>query len=144
MSEDIQITPNLVIRADELSFAFSRSGGPGGQNVNKVESRVTLLFDLAASASLSDRQKELLKSSLKSRIDKKGVLRMSCSKTRSQLENRQIVVERFRTLLTQGLKRRKARRKTATPESAVQRRLENKKLRGHLKKERGRHSEFDE
>ena len=109
MSEDIQITPNLVIRADELSFAFSRSGGPGGQNVNKVESRVTLLFDLAASASLSDRQKELLKSSLKSRIDKKGVLRMSCSKTRSQLENRQIVVERFRTVLTQGLKRRKAR-----------------------------------
>lgn len=144
MDKDIHITPNLVIGGDEISFMFSRSGGPGGQNVNKVESRVTLLFDFGNSTSLNDTQKELLGKKLKTRIDKNGILRMTCSKTRSQLENRQIVIERFQTQLAQGLKRRKPRRKTATPESAIKRRLENKKHQSLLKKKRGRQIDADE
>jgi len=136
MDKDIQITPNLTINGDEITFVFSRSGGPGGQNVNKVESRVALLFDIDNSTNLSDKQKQLLKLNLKTRIDKRGVLRMSCNKSRSQLENRLTVIERFRVLLIKGLTRRQPRLKTAVPQSAIQRRLESKKHRGRLKKGR--------
>jgi ribosome-associated protein len=130
------IRPDLRIPARELRFETSRSSGPGGQNVNKVESRVTLAFDLAASPSLSSEQKALIRERLASRISRQGVLRVASQRHRTQAANRKAAVERFVTLLAETLAVETPRQPTALPAAEKQRRLEHKRRRGRLKKER--------
>lgn len=132
----IEIAKDTFIREDELTFKTSRSGGPGGQNVNKLNTRVTMLFDVAASPSLSDEQKRQVRSRLATRIDKQGVLHVVSQKHRSQEANRQAAVERLLELLREALRPRPIRRKTKTPASAKERRLKEKKHRGALKRQR--------
>src|SRR5208337_733977 len=91
----IKITDHISIPEEELSFTASLSGGPGGQNVNKVSSRVTLWFDVVNSPALSPEQKELVMSRLGNRIGKNGVLRVISQQTRSQAENKELAIERF-------------------------------------------------
>ncbi len=124
------------IPGDELDFATSRSSGPGGQNVNKVETRVTLLFDLEASSSLNRDEKERLRERLASRINKEGVLRVVSQKHRTQKANREAATERFHELIADALTERPPRRRTRTPRAAKKRRLEAKRRRADLKRRR--------
>ena len=130
----IEVTKNIAIGEDELRFVFSRSSGPGGQNVNKVSSRVTVFFDVAGSENLSDGQKKRIFGKLKSRVSKDGVLRVHCQKYRTQGENRRLVVERLGELLRSALVRKPVRKKTRVSKAAKMRRVDEKKRRGEVKK----------
>jgi ribosome-associated protein len=134
----IAINDELSIPENELTFTASRSGGPGGQNVNKVSSRVTLTFDLAHSPSLSDDQRRRISERLKSRINKDGVLRVVSQRTRSQELNREDAVTIFVELMRRALIVEKKRVKTRVPQAAHVRRLEEKKKRTVVKSERRR------
>jgi ribosome-associated protein len=132
----IDINPRLAIPEDELDFSFARSGGPGGQNVNKVNSQVVLRFDLANSPSLTDDQRRRIASKLRNRITTDGELVLSSQTHRTQLANREAVVDRFRELIREALKRPKVRKKTKPSRAAKERRLESKKKRSQRKRQR--------
>jgi ribosome-associated protein len=132
----IEVAPGVEIPETELSFSASRSGGPGGQHVNKVSSRIELRFDLDASPSLTDEQKRRIRARLGARVTKDGVLRIVASSSRSQYANRQAAVERFQHLLERALQRVKPRVDTRVPAAAKRRRIEAKKVRGRLKRNR--------
>lgn len=133
----MKIREDLDVPDDELSFKTSRSSGPGGQNVNKVESRVTLLFDLDGSPSLTNDQKLLLRSRLSSRINKEGVLRVVAQKHRTQAANRETARERFAELVDEALVEQLKRKPTRVSKSARKRRIDDKRRRGDLKRKRG-------
>jgi ribosome-associated protein len=126
------------IPVEELSFTASHSSGPGGQNVNKVSSRVTLWFDLVNSPSLSPEDKELIMRRLATRIGKDGVLRVICQQTRSQVENKELAIERFAQLLRDAMKQVPVRKKTRVSKGAKLRRLEEKRKHSFIKRERTR------
>ncbi len=132
----IRISSGVFISEDELVFRFSRSGGPGGQNVNKVNTRVTVLFDAAKAKSFSDVQKKRILKRLATRVDKNGVIRVVSQRYRTQKANRMAAVERLEELLREALKKETVRKKTKVPEAAKRRRLEEKKQRSLLKKQR--------
>jgi ribosome-associated protein len=134
----IEITDNISIRKDELIFKASRSGGPGGQNVNKVNTRITLLLDVANCESFSDVQKRRILSRLSTRADKNGLLRVVSQKFRTQKANRRAAVERLQQLLVGALKTRPVRKKTKIPYAVKQRRLEEKRKRSLLKQQRAK------
>lgn len=138
MAEDstLRIGSKVEIPTAELRFETSRSSGPGGQNVNKVESRVAILFDVASSPSLTTDQKELIRAHLATRMSKKGTLRVVAQKHRTQAANRKEVIGRFVRLLEEALEPAAPRQATAVPKAAKRRRLEDKKRRGRLKKKR--------
>ena len=133
---DLSIGPELTIPSTELRFETSRSSGPGGQNVNKVESRVALLFDVDASPTLTTDQKGLIRSHLATRMSKAGTLRVVAQKHRSQAANRKEVIARFVRLLEEALAPETPRHVTTIPRAAKKRRLEDKKRRSQLKKKR--------
>jgi ribosome-associated protein len=134
----IKITDNISIRDDELIFKASRSAGPGGQNVNKLNSRITLFFDVANCESFSNAQKRRILSRLASRADKDGQIRVISQKFRTQQANRRAAIERLQQLLSDALKTKKIRRKTKVPYAARQRRLEQKKRRSQIKQQRAK------
>jgi ribosome-associated protein len=138
MSEFIDIRPGVRIPLSELSFTFARSGGPGGQNVNKVSTRVDLLFDVEGSVALDTFQKASLRAALGTRIGRDGILRVQAQESRSQWTNRQVVVEKFRELLTKALRTRKKRVASAPTKGSKQRRFAAKKKTSRVKQLRGR------
>ena len=139
----IEITPHLSIPADELTFTASRAGGPGGQHVNKVSTRVTLHFDVAGSQRLTATQKRRIAERLATRMTREGVLRVVCGKHRSQAANRAEALERFAELVRRALEPRKRRRTTQVPAAERRRRLEQKQRRARLKRQRARPDEND-
>ena len=132
----VVITPNLAIPLRELEFRFSRSGGPGGQNVNKVNSKVTLFFNVSLSPSLTGAQQSLLSSRLASRISQQGVLQLAASEHRTQKANRDAVLIRFANLLRQALVVQKPRKKTKPSRGSKERRIASKKKRAVVKQQR--------
>ncbi len=110
----------------ELKFETSRSGGKGGQNVNKVETKVDVLFDLEATELFTYYQKERLKRNLHNRISH-GVLRLSCSETRSQLRNKELAIERLKSLLEDALAVQKKRIPTKVSKGKKAARAKDKK-----------------
>jgi len=122
----------------ELSYTTSRSSGPGGQHVNKTESRVTLQWNLESTEALTDEQKTLVRSSLKSRLTTEGELLMSCQSNRSQTRNKEEVTERFLELIERLSIPQKKRRKTKPSRASMERRLKQKKGRGERKQTRGK------
>ena len=132
----IEVTDKIGVCEDELVFKFSRSGGPGGQNVNKVSTRVTVLFDVAKCESFSDVQKRRVLRRLGTRANKDGVVRVVSQRYRTQKANRRVAVERLCELLRETLKTKPVRKKTGVPKAVKQRRLEEKKRRSLLKKQR--------
>ena len=132
----IPIDDNLAIPDEEVTFATSRSGGPGGQNVNKLETRVTLRFDLAGSGALSEEQKARLRERLATRITRDGILQVSSQRHRSQGANREAAGERFAKLLRENLREETPRRKTRPSRAAKARRLDEKRRQSRRKRER--------
>jgi ribosome-associated protein len=112
---------------NELSFKAIRSSGAGGQHVNKTASKVELTFDLEASEVLSDLQKVLLKTNLESRLTKAFILIMQCGESRSQHQNKSIIISRFLELIKTNLIEDKERIPTKTPKAVVRKRLANKR-----------------
>jgi ribosome-associated protein len=130
------INADLSIPEDEVVFKASRAGGPGGQHVNKVSSRVTLYFDVDASPSLTAAQKTLIRRRLSTRVSKEGVLRVVSRKHRGQAANRAVALERFTELLRAALRRRARRKRSGVPAAEKRRRLDEKKRRSKLKRDR--------
>ena len=119
---------------DEIDFRATRSGGPGGQHVNRRATRVEACWNVRASAALTDEEKERILEKLASRIDKDGVLRVVADDERSQYRNKQLAKRRLRDLVNRALRVPKRRKKTRPPKSAVEKRLENKTRRARVKK----------
>lgn len=132
----IDIGSGLAIPEAELRFTTARSSGPGGQNVNKLETKVTLVFDVAGSPSLSDEQRQRIADLLGSRLSRRGVLRVTSQRHRSQAANRKAAVERFAELLAAALSEDPERRPTRVPRAVRRRRLEAKRRRSRVKHER--------
>ena len=133
----------FTIPPDELRFRTARSGGPGGQHVNKTSTKVEVLWNVARSESLSDAQRERLLAKLSSRIDVRGMLRVASTDSRSQLQNRETAVDRINKIVRKALRVPKPRKKTRPPKRAVEGRLAEKKKRAE-KKERRKNVEGDE
>ncbi|MEO8226221.1 MAG: alternative ribosome rescue aminoacyl-tRNA hydrolase ArfB [Gemmatimonadota bacterium] len=146
MNDDawVDVTAALRIPRTELAFRASRASGPGGQHVNKTSSRIELEWDVAASPSLTDAQRARLLSRLASRLDTAGVLRIVSGESRSQLRNRDAVVERLADLVAAGLHVQKPRRKTKPSRAAKAARLEAKRRRSITKSRRGRGAHHDD
>ncbi|MFN4182340.1 MAG: alternative ribosome rescue aminoacyl-tRNA hydrolase ArfB, partial [bacterium] len=131
--ETIRITKNLSIPLEEIHFHFSRSSGPGGQRVNRKETRVELLFDVLHSPTLKEEEKRRISEALFSHIDREGVLHLISQKTRSQWKNREDVLQRFQFLLRSALRMRKKRIATVPPPYAKEARLQEKKQKSKKK-----------
>lgn len=134
----IEIKEGLFIPAAEFVFKRSRSSGPGGQNVNKVNTRVTVFFDVSNCKTLSSVQKKRILKKLAGRADKNGVIHVASQRHRTQKANQNAAVERLTELLKKALTRKPVRKKTKVPFSAVQRRLEEKRRRSLLKNQRSK------
>jgi ribosome-associated protein len=137
MSEStVYITDNVSIPTSELHFRFARSSGPGGQHVNRSATQVELLFDVAHSPSLSEAQRQRVLNRLRSRIDQEGILHLVSQETRSQLRNREEVVERFQMLMREALRVPKRRLPTRPTQASRERRLKEKRRRSEIKRDR--------
>ena len=139
----IRLGQSLVIDSQDIRFETARSSGPGGQNVNKVSTKVTLCFDLQGTRALDAGQKRILRRKLGTRISKMGVLRVTSLKYRSQSTNKKAALRRFEELLTEALKPTKKRIATRVRRSAVEKRIRQKKERGRVKQGRRRVAEDD-
>jgi ribosome-associated protein len=124
---------SIDVPEDCLIFKYSRSSGPGGQNVNKVSTKVTLFFDLHGCSAFSDVQKLRIWKNLEGRIGKNGVIKVVSQKYRTQSANRQAAVEQLKQLLARALKKKLIRRKTTVPQWAKQKRLQSKRRRSAIK-----------
>ena len=120
----------------ELGFKAVRSSGPGGQNVNKVSSKVVLTFDVLQSAALTDEEKEQAAKKLKTKLTSEGILILNCDEDRSQLKNKEIVTHRFLELLQKSLVIPKERKATKVPRSVIEKRLKDKSSTAEIKQNR--------
>jgi ribosome-associated protein len=136
--EDLPVRPGLAIPASELRESASRAGGPGGQNVNKVSTRVTLRWSARESAALGEGQRRLLLQNLSGRLTRAGELVVHCGRTRSRARNRELARERLAELVREALRPRRARIPTAPRAGARERELAGKRRRGELKRARRR------
>lgn len=130
----VEIFPSLHIPFSEITFRSSRSSGPGGQNVNKLETRVELLFNVRDTHALSEDQRKAIQVHLSSKIDREGTLHIVSQQSRSQWKNKREAITKFVKLLQQALRKRKKRHPTQPTRQAKDERLRQKKLVGEKKK----------
>lgn len=127
------VTRDMIDITKEITFQTTRSGGKGGQNVNKVETAVIGTFHIEGSSFFSDEQKQLLKEKLSNRINAEGFLLVKSQTHRSQLANKQEVIKKINELLIKSLQKKKPRIATKTSKAAKERRLESKKRKAEIK-----------
>ncbi|CAA9202191.1 alternative ribosome rescue aminoacyl-tRNA hydrolase ArfB [Flavobacterium collinsii] len=120
----------------ELSFKAVRSSGAGGQNVNKVSSKVVLTFDMNLSQALSEEEKLLLQKNIGVRLTTENILILNCDEDRSQLKNKDIVIKRFLEVIKKGLHVPKVRKATKIPKSVIKKRIKDKKNVSEIKQSR--------
>lgn len=120
----------------ELQFKAVRSSGAGGQNVNKVSSKVVLSFDLKNTQGLNEHQKELALAQLHSRLTTEGILNLNCDEDRSQLRNKELVTKRFFEMIKNALVVPKERKPTKVPKAVIRKRIKDKKSLSEVKKNR--------
>ncbi|MEO7986375.1 MAG: alternative ribosome rescue aminoacyl-tRNA hydrolase ArfB [Gemmatimonadales bacterium] len=137
-SSSLDVTPELRLPLAELEYRASRSGGPGGQHVNTSSTRVELWWDAAASPSVTEEQRTRILRRLATRLDTSGRLRLVSSGSRSQFRNREEVTERFREMVAAALHVPKKRKPTRPTKAAKAARLDGKRRRGSIKRERRR------
>ena len=123
----------VEILNSELNFKAVRSSGAGGQNVNKVSSKMVLIFDVATSQGLDDAEKLLLQTKLKTKISQENLLILTCDEDRSQLKNKRIIIKRFFEMLEKALVKPKKRIATKSTKGANERRIQEKKKAGEIK-----------
>jgi len=128
----VKFTPSSAL-LQELVFTTSRSSGPGGQNVNKVNSKVTLKWDVLHAKAITDEQRVILLRKLETHLTKDGVLILTAQEKRSQLQNKEAVIYKLDQLLKRAFTVRKARKATKPSKGAVHKRINEKKLRGEKK-----------
>ena len=133
---DLIVTPRLTIPAGELAFAFARSGGPGGQNVNKVSSKVELRWNPTTSAALALDDRTWLLSRLANRLTTDGTLIVTSTATRDQIKNRDDAMSKLTLIVRAALDRPKLRRPTKPSRGAKRRRVEDKRHRAEIKRNR--------
>jgi ribosome-associated protein len=133
-TRSVHIGYGVVIPLAEIEFQTSRSSGPGGQNVNKLETRIELFFDIKNSPHLSPEFKSRLLSKQNAQIDSDGVLRIACQESRSQWQNKQIALERFQQFLKKALTVPRPRRATRPTKSSHEKRLSSKRIHSDKKK----------
>ncbi len=136
--DDLRVRRGLVIPAGELRVSASRSSGPGGQHVNKANTRVTLRWNVETSATLSDRQRSLLRAQLEHRLTRNGELVLHAGRARSRARNLERVRERLLEIVSQGLTKPAARIATRPGMGARERRVQQKKHRSNVKHRRQR------
>ncbi len=124
---ETQPTLNSRNLEEECTFTATRSSGPGGQNVNKVNTRIELRFDVKDSERLSDEEKEKICLKLKNKISEDGILIVTAQDHRSQIKNKKLAIEKFYLLLELALKEKRKRKKLRLPESVRRKRLEAKR-----------------
>jgi ribosome-associated protein len=132
----LRVTRSVVIPMSEIELRHSTSGGPGGQHANKTSTRVDLSWNVERSAALGPRQRERIRERLGTRIDSRGTLQLSSAAHRSQLRNREDVLERLAALLEGALRVEKTRRPTKPGRRATDERIQQKKRRGAIKRSR--------
>ena len=137
-SDPIRISSRLSVPRDELELRATRSGGPGGQHVNTSSTRIELTWDVATSPSLDDELRARLLARLATRLDGTGRLRLVAQGARSQLRNREEVLERFAAIIAAAMVEPKKRKATKPTKASKRARLDAKKKRSELKKQRGR------
>jgi len=138
MPKNISITKNVLIPMGEFEFRYARSSGPGGQNVNKLSTKVWVFFNVNDCESLTEQQKKRITKKLATRIDKGGNIRVVCQRHRSQAANKQAAVLRLEELLTEALKKAKPRKKTKPTAASKERRLKAKKITSQIKNQRSK------
>jgi len=134
--EDLSVTPTVIIPARELRWSATRSGGPGGQNVNKVSSKVDLRFDLANTTALTEPQRARLMALAKNRIDEDGAIQVVVQDTRDQQKNLELARTRLAEMIRACLRPPKARKATRPSLGSKRRRLDDKKKQGEKKERR--------
>ena len=127
---------NKQVLLNELVFKAVRSSGPGGQHANKVSSRVELAYNIEASEALDEEEKKRLKKYLKNRLSASGVLVMQCDDSRSQHQNKRLLIKRFISLVEKGLEVPKIRKKTKPTKASIRKRLDTKKKLSEKKQSR--------
>jgi ribosome-associated protein len=136
LPREVPVTGRVTIPASEISLAYARSGGPGGQHVNRTETKVLLRWNVQASAALDDAERALLLSRLASRLTKEGDLLVASERHRDRARNVEDALERFRALLRRALARPRPRKPTKPTRASRERRLEAKRRRGETKRGR--------
>jgi ribosome-associated protein len=134
--QDIVVTPRVTIPGGELAIAFSRSGGPGGQNVNKVSSKVELRWNPTTSTALTGEERAWLLERLRSRLTSDGTLIVTSTATRDQLKNRDDATSKLALIVRAALARPKPRRTTKPPRAVKRRRIADKRHRAEIKRNR--------
>lgn len=126
--------PNIDLLVTELTFKTSRSGGSGGQNVNKVSTKVLLEFDVLNSKFLDEEQKSIIQKKLGNKINSEGILQVVSQSERTQLKNKKVVLDKFKLLITNSFLVRKERKATKIPNAVKEKRLSDKRIKSELKK----------
>jgi ribosome-associated protein len=137
-AEAVEISQTIAIPMSDIEFRTARSGGKGGQNVNKVETKVELLFDVLNSRAFEDETRARLMVYLTSHGRADGIVRIVSQKSRSQWQNKLDAIQKLRTLLTVALRPVRKRRRTAPTKAAKLKRLDTKRHRGDVKRQRSR------
>lgn len=138
MDSDLRVNRSVVIPGDEIELRFTTSGGPGGQHANRSATRVEVAWNVMTSAALGPRQRERVLDRLRSRLDSNGALRMASARHRSQLRNREDVLDRLASVVADALVPPARRVPTSTPVSAKRKRVESKRRRSEVKRLRAK------